>query len=615
MLRGFLLAALAAWLTGPASGDVLHVPSDFPTIQAAIDAAADGDEVVAADGTYTGPGNRDLDFGGRLITLRSENGPESCVIDCQDAGRGFLFINGETSAAVVDGFTIHDGRVNQLSPFGAKGAGMYIISSSPTVRDCAFSSNCACPDDELADAFGGAIYTSGGSPMIDSCTFSLNKAGGILADHGYGGGIYATGGATTVAGCEFLSNGASGRCQGLGGAIYRGGNEIVTDCVFSSNGVASGACGGGATAAGGAVYSAQNLPAWFINCMFTDNHVNGSGAGGSAGGAMAGGLVGPGGNETVINCAFIGNTASGPGPTGGAMRGYQTVINCAFIGNGAWVAAGLGGTGGAVYAFTGGTYVNCTFSGNSCGNNGGGAYTGSTTTLANCILWGDSPNELAGAATVTYSDVQGGWPGIGNINADPMFVDPDDGDYRLSPGSPCIDAGNNAAVQEDTDLDGNPRLLDVPETPDTGNGVAPIVDMGAYESLGGGCLALTSQDIVCHADGSTFTLNVEGLSACTGGTVMATFTGSGGAVGEALCFSVMVNSEQGGFCCSTQICIQVPDCSLDGDLDGDGIVGAADLLLLLGQWGLCPTNCYADLDGDSVVGVTDLLFLLANWSP
>jgi hypothetical protein len=97
----------------------------------------------------------------------------------------------------------------------------------------------------------------------------------------------------------------------------------------------------------------------------------------------------------------------------------------------------------------------------------------STPTLANCILWGDSLDEIfddgTGSPNVTYSDVQGGWPGTGNIDTDPLFAD---ADGRLSFGSPCIDAGNDAAVPPGvtTDLDGNPRIQGV------------CVDMGAFES-------------------------------------------------------------------------------------------------------------------------------------
>lgn len=116
--------------------------------------------------------------------------------------------------------------------------------------------------------------------------------------------------------------------------------------------------------------------------------------------------------------------------------------------------------------------------------------------VTNCILWNNIPDEIAGPGmpTVTYSDVQGGWPGEGNIDADPLFVDADGPDdipgteddlLRLSSRSPAIDAADNTAVPEGvvTDLDGNPRFVDDPDTPDTGNpdGTNHIVDMGAYE--------------------------------------------------------------------------------------------------------------------------------------
>ena len=140
--------------------------------------------------------------------------------------------------------------------------------------------------------------------------------------------------------------------------------------------------------------------------------------------------------------------------------------------------------------------TNVTFSGNTA-DSGGGMYNVSFdadyptyVTLANVILWGDSAatgaeiyNAGTSTSTVTYSDVQGGYPGTGNLNADPLFVDAANGNLRLQDTSPAIDAGDNLAVPVGvtTDLDGKPRFVDTPTVPDTGHGAPPIVDMGAYE--------------------------------------------------------------------------------------------------------------------------------------
>ena len=100
-------------------------------------------------------------------------------------------------------------------------------------------------------------------------------------------------------------------------------------------------------------------------------------------------------------------------------------------------------------------------------------------TLTNSIVWGNPGGNLAcedGTCNITYSDIQGGWTGTGNIDEDPMFVDPTSGDYNLKVGSPCIDTGTDTGAP-DHDLAGTERPLD-----GDGDGTK-TTDMGAYEFM------------------------------------------------------------------------------------------------------------------------------------
>ena len=132
------LAALAVGMVLAQSieGRTLRVPSQYSTIQAGINAAVNGDTVLVADGTYTGEGNKNLDFGGRAIVVMSENGPDSCVIDCERAGRGFYFHSNETRNSVVQGFTIIHGYVSSTPLPSYFGGGIYCGNSSPTIARC-----------------------------------------------------------------------------------------------------------------------------------------------------------------------------------------------------------------------------------------------------------------------------------------------------------------------------------------------------------------------------------------------------------------------------------------------------------------------------------------------
>ncbi len=171
MFKVMILTTIVAIAPFVVSAAIIHVPADQPTIQAGIDAAVDGDTVLVADGTYTGDGNRDIDFKGKAITVTSENGAETCIIDCQGSEtenhRGFNFHQGETNESVVSGFTVQNGYV-----VTGDGSGVNCDFSSPTITKCIIYRNSA------GYSGGGINFHYSSNSTISNCTFTKNTAFG-----------------------------------------------------------------------------------------------------------------------------------------------------------------------------------------------------------------------------------------------------------------------------------------------------------------------------------------------------------------------------------------------------------------------------------------------------
>lgn len=268
-------AALIALLLPPtiASAATWTVPTDASTIQAAIGLAAANDTVLVLPGTYSGVGNEDIDFGGKHVVLRSQAGAATTVLDGQGSGRALVFQNGEGNAAVVQGFTITNGRIGQ-------GGGILCHGASPTLVDCAVTGN-------RADESGGGIMCRiGANPRIVRCRIEANSAffsgGGIscidasaeIVDSEVagneagllGGGIYCRNASPTLEETSVTGNRSNGAGGGL--VFYHQSAPTVTACIVVGNRSAG--------SAGGVFCDDQAAPR-FVDCVVAGNHTEGNG--------------------------------------------------------------------------------------------------------------------------------------------------------------------------------------------------------------------------------------------------------------------------------------------------------------------------------------------------
>ena len=392
----------------------------------------------------------------------------------------------------------------------ASGGAIYNSNSNPTLIDCEVIENIVFSGDVMCA--GGGMFNINSNPVLTRCEFAGNVAAGF-DDGYYGGGMYNRSSSPTLTDCSFIGNGLT--FSTVGGMVNTCNSDpTLTRCTFDEN-------------ESGGMSIEQSSPT-LTDCTFVGNQRGGLSIGSYSKAVLTGctfignstlhhgGGVTVWGNAepTLRNCSFIGNSAGYGGAISNHFGGEATVIGSTFFGNSAWY-------GGAVYnSGSGPTMVNCVFSGNRTTSTpdlsgGGGMFNdGSDPVLTNCTFAGNrAPNGSAlvcwsymkkqpsivratncifrdggdevwnydgSAVVITYSNIEGGFLGAGNIDADPLFADADgaddvvgteDDDLRLVAGSQCIDAGYNGAVPAsiETDIAGRVRIM---------NGV---VDMGAHE--------------------------------------------------------------------------------------------------------------------------------------
>ena len=358
---------------------------DFPTIQAAIDAAVDGDVVTLTDGTFTGEGNRDLDYLGKAITLQSQSGdPATCVIDCEgsaaDPHRGIQLISGEPGGAALVGISITGGHVFHPD----YGSAVWCANgSTAAISSCDISgnqgiavwvqNNCTVSfaDCRLAGNFGptcGAIDADGATLQVSRCDFIENASEWRV------GAVFAMSSEVEIAGCQFVGNAAP---EASAVELNSGGVLSLSDCFFADN-----AC----TGIGGTVVL------WICSAA------------------------------AVERCTFAGNTsADGCAAIYAHKVGETRARNCTFWGN----ACPDGTIFADSYDFI---LENCILAGATEGS--AISSPDDYATLSCCNIYGNAGGDWVGAIADQYGTG-------GNICADPLLCDPEHGDFRLDSASPC----------------------------------------------------------------------------------------------------------------------------------------------------------------------------------
>jgi hypothetical protein len=433
------------------------------SIGAGLSTAISGDEVVVLPGTYT---TSNLSFDGKDLQLRSQGGAATTIIDCNGQGRAFVFNMGETTNALLSGFTLRNGQ-------STLGGSIWIAGASPCIEECIFVNNRAVVADVngqrgssgSADggsatgltARGGAVFIQAGNPHFRLCRFESNSAtggrafgggggltelpsgtyyggsgGGASGGDAFGGALYVAGGIGLVERCEFRLNHADG---GYAQAGYGNGLD-VTPCYGGNGGNAE-----GGDAAGAVIYVLGDGAVDVLNCVFWKNTTKGGYGGGGYGGESDWGYVWGGGSTTGSDTGGNGGDGTGGRANGGAVAGVPTGVvikSCTFADNDASGGSGIGGVEGYPHTddnVNGGSYNGSGF---------GGAVSGGT--VANSILWGNTAitGRAASNSSVTYSVVDDGTAGTGNVSGDPWFIRQETGDLRIGYGSGAMDRADSS---------------------------------------------------------------------------------------------------------------------------------------------------------------------------
>jgi len=391
---GALPVGATIWIVDSGGG------GDFVTIQAALSAAANGDEIIVNPGAYT----ENVNFLGKGICLRSAAGADQTMIDGSKGPVGAgscVFMDAcDGSGATLAGFTLTGGHGTE---YGSRklegldspmvGGGVYCRNCSPTIRDCRIVGN-------VCD-YAAGIFIDSGAPEIADCVFLDNIAAT------YGGGVAGPNAAPRIANCCFEGNLA----QAGDGTIHVTGAATIEDCQFREN-----------RARAGAAINAPSFGANFnvARCVF---------AGNSALVTHGGAIRVHEASVQIIECLLVDNTALLDGGGIAILDGAQVLLDhCTLYSN----SAGRNGGSIAVWAYSSVALTNCIVA---LSDHGGGVFGAWADCNAACSdVWGNVGGNYVGLPDPTGQD--------GNVSGDPLFCGPSGGDFSLASDSPCAPDAN-----------------------------------------------------------------------------------------------------------------------------------------------------------------------------
>ncbi len=574
----FLSLVFSVSLASTGYAAVIHVPADCVTIQRGIDMAASGDTVLVADGVYSGPGNRDIDFYGKALLLASENGPDSCVIECggseSDPHRGFVFHNLEDSCSIVRGFTITGGWTDY------NGGAILCDASSPTIEDNIITGNAAVGERSNGGGIAGRYFTSRISGNTIMNNISTELGGGMHLTHSmvliednlitgntsgetHGGGVHTSYSSLSARNNTVTENSGggilcrwntssiisgnviTGNSGGSGSGLYTHGDSavVVGNTVTGNTGVkgagiycrvdssfrieANKVTGNTASSQGGGIFC------FGPRGVMADNIMSGNS---SAGGG--GGLYAEGSSLAVTGNRIEDNTSQGNG--GGALFvvDESTVEENTITGN---TAASGGGVsiGGYGYSVTGNTIRE-----NAAGSNGGGVSAdGASSSISENTICENTAGSSGGGVfcaqwsslliegnTIVLNEAGGlNGGGVSCFGGDTGILD------NLIAGNGALYGGGGVFCGGATTvISGNTIVLNTTEN--NGGGVASQ----GYS----GDVILSRNSIISNKSGRGGGCFLGGSSAIVDGV---TFSGnradSGGAIGSRGAFSVIVTVE------------------------------------------------------------------------